>query len=157
MKVSAIAAMSSNRVIGKDNKLPWKIPEDMKRFRTITSGNPVIMGRKTYESIGKPLPGRQNIILSTQTDYKVEGALVFQGINQALAYCENNFEDKEVFIIGGEQIYTHGMKYVRKIYLTIVNQEFEGDAFFPEFEGFKETSREERQEPIPHSYVIYER
>src|SRR5947207_2221535 len=102
MKVSLIVAMGENRVIGRENSLPWHIPEDLKRFKKLTSGHPVIMGRKTYESIGRILPERENIILSKKTDYVVEGAIVRHSLDEALAHFSDS--DKEVFVIGGGKV-----------------------------------------------------
>lgn len=122
--ISLIAAVSTNWVIGKNNQLPWRIPADMKRFKKLTTGKTVIMGRKTHESIGKPLANRQNIVITHQSNYKAEGCLIAHDIKSALEMAE-----KDIFIIGGEQIYQLFMPLVERVYLTIVYAEVEGDAF----------------------------
>lgn len=127
--ISLIAAVSTNWVIGKNNQLPWRIPADLKRFKKLTTGKTVIMGRKTHESIGKPLVNRQNIILTQQPDYKAEGCLIAHDIKSALEMAE-----KEIFIIGGAQIYQLFMPLVERVYLTIVYAEIEGDAFLSGFD-----------------------
>src|SRR3989338_8105608 len=142
MIISLIAAMDKNRVIGKDNSLPWKLPEDMKRFRGITKGKPVIMGRKTFESIGRPLPDRKNIIITRDRNYKAEGCIVVNSKEEALNAAKGS---EEVMIIGGEQIFEEFLPIANKMYLTFIDKEFEGDAYFPEYDNaeWKEISREE--------------
>jgi dihydrofolate reductase len=126
--VSLIAAVSENGVIGVDNKLPWYIPDDLKRFKKLTSGNVVIMGRKTYDSIGKPLPNRMNIVISRNKDLVIPGCLVVDSMVKAIrkAGTEDN-----IFIIGGGEIYNQGMVFAERIYLTKIHQEVEGDTTFP--------------------------
>lgn len=158
--IAIIAAVSENGVIGVDNKLPWYIPDDLKRFKRLTNGNTVIMGRKTYESIGKPLPGRVNIVVSRNKDLQIPGCLVVNSIVQAIKKAG---KDKDVFIIGGGEIYNSGFIYADKIYLTKVHQEVEGDTTFPEIVewdeykdmawGWNETHREEKE---GFSYITYE-
>ena len=126
--ISMIAAMGKNRVIGKDNSLPWHIPEDFKYFKRQTLKKPVIMGRKTYESIGRLLPKRKNIIVTRKLDYAVEGAIIVNSIKDAILLCD---PDQEIMIIGGGEIYEAAMPYANKIYLTIIDAEPEGDAHFP--------------------------
>ncbi len=147
--ISAIAAIGwKDGVLGKDNQLLWRIPADMKRFREITTGHPVIMGRKTWDSIPeqfRPLPDRTNIILTRQPDFKAEGALVCHSLAAALSLGKMSPGCTEVFIIGGGEIYAEALPFTDKIYLTIVMLDVEGDAFFPEYEGlYQEISREER-------------
>jgi len=155
MIISLIAAMSENRVIGRENTIPWSIPSDLKRFSEITMGHPVIFGRKTFESIGRPLPGRKNIILSGQRDYRVEGATVAHSIADALNLCGS---EEEVFICGGGPLYEDAISRADRIYLTVVHGIYEGDAFFPEIPAeFVEISREEVQEEISHAVIRYER
>ncbi|MAG91893.1 type 3 dihydrofolate reductase [Candidatus Woesearchaeota archaeon] len=139
--ISLIAAMGRNRVIGKDNSLPWKLPEDMKRFKELTSGKTVIMGRKTFESIGRPLPNRKNIIITRDQNYKAEGCIVVHSVEDALKNADNN----EVMVIGGAQIYDLFLSKANKMYLTLIDHDFEGDAYFPEYnkDEWKEVSREE--------------
>lgn len=157
MLLSAIVGMSENRVIGKNNQLPWHLSEDLKRFKKITLGHPVILGRKTYESIGRLLPGRPHVIISRQKDYKVPGATVVSSLEDALELYRGS--DEEVFIIGGAEIYRLALPKVQKIYLTLVHQEIEGDAFFPEIssENFHEVSREDFQGPLPYSFLVLEK
>ena len=151
--VSIIAAVSENGVIGVDNKLPWYIPDDLKRFKKLTKGNVVIMGRKTYESIGKPLPDRLNIVITRNKSLTIPGCIVVNSIAQAIKKAGN---DKEIFIIGGGEIYNSGMTYAKRIYLTKVHQEVKGDTTFPEIDtgfGWSEISREEKE---GFSYITYE-
>lgn len=129
----AVVALSENRCIGRGGAMPWHIPEDFKHFRSITMGKPVIMGRKTFESIGKPLPGRANIVVS-RSGFAAEGAEVFSTLEQALdrarAVAANDKAD-EIMIIGGGQIYAQALKSLDRIYMTVVHMTVEGDAFFP--------------------------
>lgn len=128
MIISSVVAIAENRGIGKDNHLLWRLPADLKHFKDITTGHTVIMGRKTYESVGKPLPNRRNIIITRNKDLKIEGAEVVNTLDQALALCEGV---PEVFIIGGAEIYEISMSVTDKIYLTVVKGNFEADTFFP--------------------------
>jgi len=131
--ISIIVAMSKNRVIGKDNKLIWHLPEDLKRFRKLTSGNVVVMGRKTHLSIGKVLPNRLNIILSRDMKWHNplgDGCVVCYSIEEVL----EKFKYRDMFIIGGEEIYRQFLPYCDKIYLTLIEKEFEGDSYFPEID-----------------------
>jgi len=160
MIISLIAAMDKNKVIGKNNSLPWNMPEDMKYFRDKTKGKPVIMGRKTYESIGKPMPQRTNIIITKDQDYKVEGCIVVHSIDEALKAAGNV---EEVMVIGGSQIYKEFLPKANRMYLTFIDAEFEGDTYFPEYniEEWKEISYEEHERDAenPHDYrfVVLER
>lgn len=133
MKISAIAAMSENRVIGDDNQLPWHLPADLKHFKALTSGHPILMGRKTYESIGRPLPNRSNIIISRNPDFKAEGCTVVKDIAAAVD-CAQKQDSEEIFIIGGAEVYKQLLPEIDRIYLTIVHEDFEGDAYFPELD-----------------------
>lgn len=136
-KVSIIAALGkTTRAIGKNNQLLWKIPEDLKRFKELTSGHPIIMGRKTFESIGRPLPNRQNIIISRNANLAVIGATACHSLPEALADAKTN-NPKEIFIIGGAEIYKQAMPLADKLYLTLVESDAEGDAFFPNYSDFK--------------------
>ena len=126
----AIAAMSANRVIGKDGALPWRLPEDMKFFRTVTTGHPIVMGRKTLDSLGRPLPNRRNIVLSRNTP-PVEGAEVVRSIEELDALGLTG----DVYVIGGAEIYRLLMPRCAAVYLTVLTAEAEGDAFFPPFEA----------------------
>ena len=134
MIISQIVAVSDNGVIGKEGKLPWKLSSDLKRFKYYTTGKAIIMGRKTFDSIGHILPDRINIILSRQEDYQPEQTLVFKGISDALNFVANN-DIEEVFIIGGADIYEQTLDITDRIYLTKVHTEIEdGAAFYPEVE-----------------------
>jgi dihydrofolate reductase len=132
MSLSIIAAMTEERVIGRNNHLPWHIDDDLKRFKQITMGHPVIMGRKTFESVGKILPGRQNIIVTRDPAYKVEGATIAHNLCEALASCEQN--TAEEFVIGGATLFKAALPLADKLYLTVIHKQIEGDAFFPVFD-----------------------
>jgi len=128
--LSLIVATAKNRVIGVNNTLPWHLPEDLKRFRALTTGHHIIMGRKTYDSLGRLLPGRTTVIVTRNQAYKVEGAIVVHSLKDAIASCG---DDEEVFLIGGAELYKDGLELANKLYVTEINAEYEGDAFFPEF------------------------
>lgn len=146
MQLSIITAFDINRVIGLNNKLPWSLPADLLRFKRITWGKPIIMGRNTYESIGKPLPGRTNIILSRQSK-EYPGCLVYHTLEEAL---ESHKQEKEVFIIGGANLYGQTIARVDRLYLTIIHHQFEGDTFFPKW-NLDEWEVIEQEECIPDS------
>ena len=148
MKVSMVAALGKNLELGKNNKLIWRIPSDLTRFREITRGHPVIMGRKTFESIGRLLPDRTNIIVTRDPDYKVEGAIVSNSIEEAIDKSKTEPGSNEIFIIGGAQIYSSAIQYANKLYLTKINaEEPSADAFFPDYSEFKKVVyREAREE-----------
>lgn len=130
MTISLVVAAASNNAIGKDGKMPWHLPNDMKHFKNITWGMPVVMGRKTFESLGKPLTGRKNIVISRQNNFLQEGAVVVNSIDDAL-FIANETDAKEVMVIGGGEIYKALMEKAGRIYLTRVDAEPEGDTFFP--------------------------
>lgn len=156
---SFIVARADNGVIGKDNGLIWHMPHDLKFFKETTSGHYVLMGRKSYESVGKPLPNRLNIIITRNTDYAVEGALVVHSLLEALELAEKQ-KQQEVFILGGGEIYRQALekKLVDRIYLTEIKDTFEGDTYFPELnpDEWKQTHREEYQadHKNPHDYAF---
>jgi len=129
MKISFVVAKSRNNVIGKNNQLPWQLPADLAHFKKITIGKPIIMGRKTFDSIGKPLPGRRNIIISRDKNLRVEGCDVFHSIDDALNAVKT---EVEVMIIGGENLFAQTLARANCIYLTVIDADFEGDTFFPE-------------------------
>ena len=133
--ISAIAAVGKNRELGKSGKIPWYIPGELKHFKEITMGHPVIMGRKTHESIGRALPGRTNIVIARNPDYKAEGCVVVSLIEDAITEAKKH-EKEEVFIIGGGEIYKLAWPYIDRLYLTIINKSFEADTFFPEYSEF---------------------
>ncbi|MEI8385250.1 MAG: dihydrofolate reductase [Nitrosomonadaceae bacterium] len=146
--LSILVAMAKNRVIGKNNTLPWQLPPDLKRFKQLTMGHHIVMGRKTYESIGRPLPGRTSIIITRQTDYQAPGAIVVASIDQALKVSSEGQEiDQEIFVIGGAEIYQQALELCQRIYITEIQQEFDGDTLFPELnqQEWREISREKHR------------
>ncbi len=160
MKLSLIVAMDRNGVIGAKGDLPWKLSADLQNFKKLTMGKPIVMGRKTHESIGKPLPGRENIILTRDTHYQAEGCTVLQSPDELLKHCNNA---DEVMITGGAEIYRTTLKQATHLYLTEVHTEVEGDTFFPEFDHseWKELSREgfkaNEKNEFDYSFVLLER
>jgi dihydrofolate reductase len=145
-----VVAMAKNRVIGKDNRLPWHFKSDMKHFKELTLGHTVIMGRKTFESIGRPLPGRENFVLS-RTSKEYQGVRRFDSVEKAF----KEVKTKHCFVIGGSQVYKETLSHVKGIYLTAIDQEFEGDTFYPEIPtNFKEISRIRLQDE-PKIEVVY--
>lgn len=157
-----IACMARNRVIGKDGKLPWKLPHDMKRFRSLTIGKPIIMGRKTYDSIGRPLPQRQNIVMSRMDCFLAESIVPVKSMSEAVGVaCDMN--PSEVMIIGGSQIYEAAMPLADRIYLTVVYDDTPGDVLFPEIDPRDWTSEEtgtfarDEQHPFPFAFFQYDR
>jgi len=159
-RVSLIAAMAENRVIGVNNALPWHLPADLRHFRELTTGHPIIMGRRNYESIGKPLPNRTNIIVTRNPTYDAPGCTVTHSLADALHFSEH---DPEVFIIGGGDIYRQALKEANRIYLTLVHAEIPGDTFFPPFEkdGWYEIERvrheADAKNPYAYSYLVYDK
>ena len=150
--------MARNRVIGAANRLPWSLPEDLKRFRQLTSGHPVVMGRRTFESIGKALPGRTTVVVSQNTDLKIEGCIVAHSLPEAIATCAG---DSEIFIVGGAELYRQAVPLVNTLYITEIQQDVDGDAHFPEFDPstWTETSRDVRSQetpqPLEFHFVTY--
>ncbi|MER0216533.1 MAG: dihydrofolate reductase [Nitrosomonas sp.] len=145
LRLSILVAMAKNRVIGRDNRLPWHLPADLKHFKFLTMGQTIVMGRKTYESIGKPLPGRANIVITRQTDYEIPGAVVVNSLEDALLVCEEtSTTDTENFIIGGEKLYQQTIKICQRMYITEIQSDFDGDVFFPQFDpgDWEETQRD---------------
>ena len=151
MILSIIAAMDRNRLIGNNNQLPWHLPVDFAHFKSVTMGKPIIMGRKTFESIGKPLPGRTNIVLSRDPGTKYDGAECVTSFEGAVSVVP---DAEEIMVIGGSTIYEMLMPLVDRMYLTYVESEFEGDAWFPEFDQqqWRETSSEYRQANDKNAY-----
>jgi len=160
--VSMIAAMSANRVIGVNNKLPWHLPADLKYFMQTTSGHHIIMGRKNFESLPRPLPRRTNIVITRQTKYQALGTVVVNSLEEALALARFNGE-KEAFIIGGSEIYKLGFAYAHKLYLTYLDMEVEGDVYFPEYneqEWKLESERffsADKKNKYDHTYRVFNR
>lgn len=157
-KLSIIVAIAKNNVIGIDNTLPWHLPEDLKRFRVLTMGHHIIMGRKTYESLGRLLPGRITVIVTRNQEYKVEGALVAHSLEAAISLCKN---DDEIFLIGGAELYQDGLRLSDKLYITELELQVNGDAHFPQYpaEEWEPISRETHtsEQGINFSYVTYQR
>lgn len=178
MKISLIAAISENRVIGRDNELPWHISEDLKRFKEITQGHPVIMGRKTYESIGRLLPNRTNIIITRDKNYSVEGAVIVHSLDESIEKAKKSIHDSriktvelsnmnhvpstdenEVFIIGGGQIFEQAIRVADKLYITIVHKSIEGDVYFPDYSEFKKEvyRRESSNSEFKYTFIDLEK
>jgi dihydrofolate reductase len=155
MIISSIAAIAENNAIGKNNQLLWRLPADLKHFKEITTGHTVIMGRKTFESVGKPLPNRRNIVITRSNTLNIENVEVVNSIEQAIALCN---QDKEVFIVGGAEIYQAAMDITNQIYLTVVHANFEADTYFPEIDPmiWEQTAVEkhEADEKNPFAYTF---
>ncbi|WP_438444553.1 dihydrofolate reductase [Gorillibacterium sp. sgz5001074] len=157
--ITFVVAMDRNRGIGLNNKLPWHLPADLKFFRQTTTGHPVLMGRKTYESIGKPLPNRTNVVLTRDPDYQPEGVLVLHSPEEAVG----QFRDEELFVIGGAEIFRLLMPVADKLVVTHIDHTFEADTFFPGFreEEWRAVSRTpgvtDEKNPYAFEFVIYER
>ena len=166
MKIALIWAMSRNRVIGRNNALPWHLPGDLKYFKRVTMGKPLIMGRKTHESIGRPLPGRANIVISRNPDYQAEGVKVVQSLDEAIRLAENIAlidGAEEAIVMGGAEIYALALPHADRLYMTQVHAEVDGDAYFPEvdIEQWHELGRDdfsaEGPNPYDYSFVVLER
>lgn len=163
MIISLIAALSRNRVIGKNNDLPWRLPDDMKYFMETTKGHHVIMGRKNYESIPpkfRPLPYRTNLVLTKQKGYQAPGCAIIHSMEEGIEIA-NRASENELFIIGGSEIYKLALPYTSKLYLTEIDAQIDGDTFFPSTDSavWKETSREhhvaDARHQYPFDFVIY--
>lgn len=158
--INIIVAVAKNGVIGDKNSLLWHIREDMVHFRTLTSGHPVIMGRKTYDSIGRPLPKRTNVVITRDTELQIEGCTMAHSLEEAIALFD---PQEEIFIIGGAQIYAQALSLAHRIYLTVVERDYQGDTSFPEidYSVWRQTSREDfsRGETFEHpfSFITLER
>lgn len=153
-QLSIIVAIANHHVIGLNNTLPWHLPEDLKRFKALTMGHHIIMGRKTYDSLGRLLPGRTTVIVTRNQDYRVEGALIAHSLNEAIALCKH---DDEVFLIGGAELYQQGLELASKLYITEIALDVAGDAFFPAYprDQWQEISRETHisQQGLTYSYI----
>lgn len=163
-RFSILVAMAKNRVIGKNNALPWRLSPDLKRFKQLTMGHHIVMGRKTYESIGRLLPGRTSVIVTRQPDYQVPGAIVAGSIAEALKVCSEGKEmNQESFVIGGAEIYQQALGLCQRMYVTEIQQEFDGDALFPEFDPqeWREISREKHRldedDGLEYHFVVLDR
>lgn len=150
-KLSIIVAVADNHVIGINNTLPWHLPEDLKRFRALTTGHHIIMGRKTYESLGRLLPGRTTVIVTRNLHYKVEGALIAHSLKSAIVLCK---DDNEPFLIGGAELYKAGITLANKLYLTKVNINVAGDAFFADIE-LNDWQLSEKEDHVSSSGLEY--
>ena len=129
MRISAIFAMSENRVIGKNNQLPWHLPADLRHFKSLTMGKPILLGRKTYESIGRPLPGRCNLVMTRDAQFQAPGCVIVNSLETALLAA--GYSD-EIMVIGGAILYQHLLPRTQRLYMTVIHHEFEGDTYFPE-------------------------
>lgn len=150
--------MARNRVIGIDNTLPWRLPEDLKHFKALTLGHHILMGRKTYESLGRPLPGRTSVIITRSQDLQVPGCLMANSITEAIASCD---QDNEIFFIGGADLYRQALDVADRIYLTEIRADFSGDAWFPEFDTnlWRETERKpcKSENGLECDFLIYDK
>lgn len=160
MIISMIAALARNGVIGKEMGLPWRLPSDLKRFKSITMGKPIIMGRRTHESIGRPLPGRHNIVVTRNRSFRAPGCTVVYSVDAALEAATGN---EEAVIIGGAELYRQLFPRAERLYLTFIDREFDGDTYFPEFdrsewtEVLAESVKTSEDTPHPYQFVILER
>jgi dihydrofolate reductase len=158
MIISMIAAMSENRVIGQGNSLPWHLPADLRYFKEKTLGHAVIMGRKTFESVGRPLPRRRNVVVTRNRDFQFDRVETVGSIEEALELLEN---EEEVFIVGGGEVYRQSFDLADKLYLTVIYHQFEGDTFFPEFDESRWSLIEkvdfpaDSENPYPFSFLTY--
>ena len=159
LRISLIAAVGQNRVIGLDNRLPWRLPDDLKHFKALTLGHPVLMGRKTFESLGRPLPGRRNVVITRNAAYRAPGVETVNSPAAALALCRGA---EEVFFIGGAELYREALPLVQRLYLTEVAASPPGDTFFPAFERahWRESARDARRDAasgLEYAFVVYDR
>jgi dihydrofolate reductase len=157
MGLSLIVARASNGVIGKDNQLPWHLPADLKYFKAVTMGKPIVMGRKTFESIGRPLPGRHNIVVTRNPDFSSNGITVVHSVEAAIAAA---IEVAEIMLIGGTELYKLSLPLADRIYLTEIHQDFDGDAHFPVLESrWREISREDHisDDGLAYSFCVLEK
>jgi len=160
MQLSIIVAMDRNRVIGNNDSLPWHISADLKNFKKITMAKPIVMGRKTHESIGRPLPGRENIIITRDKSYQAEGCTVLNSIDEIFEHCK---DDEEVMITGGSEIYKHTLDQATRLYLTEVHTEVKGDTFFPKFnlnkwnEVSRNTFKADEKNDFDYSFILLEK
>ncbi|MDH2917040.1 MAG: dihydrofolate reductase [Gallionella sp.] len=158
--ISIIVAMAKNRTIGVNNTLPWRCPEDLKHFKALTMGHHMIMGRKTFDSIGKALPGRTTVVVTRDRNLQIEGCLMAHSLPEAIKLCA---ADSQTFIVGGAEIYTQALDYIDNLYITEIQQDVGGDAHFPEFDPsrWQEVTREIRHQdtpqPLEYHFVTYHR
>lgn len=154
--ISAIVAVAKNNVIGNKGQIPWKIKGEQKRFRDLTIGKSIIMGRKSFEEIGRPLPGRKTIVISRSSNFTYENCFTVRSFKEALEILKN---EEEIFIAGGGKVYEEAFPYCSRIYLTVIDKEIEGDVFFPEVneKEFKKIYEKKIDGEIPYTYYTYER
>lgn len=159
--LSFIVAMDKNRLIGRDNDLPWRLPADLAYFKKVTINHPIIMGRKTFDSIGKPLPKRENIVVTRDPNFAHEGCTVLHSIDEVRAFAKAR--EEEVFCIGGAHIFEQTYPYADKLYITLIEEEFEGDTYFPEINKAdwqlisKEKGIKDEKNPYDYYFLVYER
>jgi dihydrofolate reductase len=156
-KIYLVAAVAANGVIGRDGQLPWHLPEDLKHFKRLTLGHPVIMGRRTWESLGRPLPSRDNIVVTHQAGYDAPGAAVASSLEAALALCAG---ESIVFVIGGQQLFAESLPIAAGLVLTEIDRDYEGDTWFPQYDRsrWRETQRERHSaaDGTKFDFVLYE-
>jgi dihydrofolate reductase len=156
--ISLLWAMDENRAIGRNNQLPWHLPEDLKYFKRVTMGKPIAMGRKTYDSIGRPLPGRENIVITRSQGITIEGCTVIHDVNDLLKR-----DDEELFVIGGAEIFKEIIPFADRLYVTEIREEFEADTFFPEYnlsdwELIESTpGMKDEKNPYNYEFLVYQR
>ncbi|MGD6845011.1 dihydrofolate reductase [Bacillus infantis] len=160
--ISLLWAMDENSAIGNNNDLPWRLPEDLKYFKRVTMGHSIAMGRKTWDSIGRPLPGRENIVLTRDSGFTCEGCKIFYSFDEFLAGCREK-SDQEIFIIGGAEIFKMALPAADRLYLTMIHDQFKADTFFPEID-WKEWQLESRDKgirdeknPYDYEFLVYTR
>ena len=160
MKLAIIVATDEQGLIGKENDLPWRLSADLQYFRRVTMGKPIVMGRNTHESIGKALPGRHNIIITSDQRYQADGCSIVHSINEALALC---VDDAEIMVMGGASLYKQLLPKADKLYLTLVHASLKGDTWFPDWkkEEWRQLSREDHladdKNEYPYSFIVYEK
>ena len=160
MQLSIIVAMDKNRLIGANDALPWRIPSDLKNFRRITMGKPILMGRRTHESIGRVLPGRENIVLTKNKNYVAEGCTVKNTLDEVYSYCDN---EDELFVMGGAILYSQTLIVARRLYITEIDASVSGDTFFPEYsrveweEIARENYKADEENEFDYSFTILKR
>lgn len=154
-ELALIVAVASNGVIGRDNKLPWHIPEDLRHFKQVTLGKPVVMGRKTFESIGRPLPQRENIVVTSNPSWQAQGVRAVHSLDQAVA----GSSAPEIMVIGGARLFAEALSRAKRLHLTEIHRAYEGDVYFPSYDRaqWRETWREDHEGDPPFAFVTLER
>ncbi|TCT25512.1 dihydrofolate reductase [Melghiribacillus thermohalophilus] len=160
--ISLLVAMDQNRLIGRNNQLPWHLPEDLRYFKKTTMGHTIVMGRKTFESIGKPLPGRENMVMSRNRNFQPEGCVVIHSWEPVMERNSRN-PDQEIFVIGGQRLFEQAIAFADRMYITEIDEQFEGDTYFPAFDPSewqlisKTKGKKDDQNPYDYSFCVYER